>query len=141
MTDLLDNALEDLKTHLLESPEYVSKSDNKQRWYDGNLKSNETSRNLRLDWELAKDQQVFDSKKILDLMMQQCKNDLADIIENGDEDNREDALLKSFDGSKKRGKKPVEIEIIAAHLIEELKENKGVVEFTLFLRPYVRWEE
>lgn len=67
-----------------------------------------TTKKLRLDWELSseslEDNLEGDALEdhIARLMAQQAANDLEDLAINGDVNNTDDALLKSFDGWRKR---------------------------------------
>lgn len=67
-----------------------------------------TTKKLRLDWELSseslEDNLEGDALEdhIARLMAAQAANDLEDLAINGDVNNNDDALLKSFDGWRKR---------------------------------------
>jgi len=102
---------------------------------------------LRMDWEFASDfldelseesPEWSDKDKVIDLMMMQASVDLEDLIVNGDTENHNDALLKSMDGSIKRGSVPEYIEIISGVLIEDPKDD--ITGFVLFITLYVRWK-
>lgn len=114
-------------------------SEEYQKWYEGNLDSNFTSVNFRLDWLMAED-----SGATVDLMVQQWVNDFLDVLENGDSGGpTNDALLKAFDGTRRRGVEPVSVKFIAASYFKEYKkkpeEEFGHYEYTLYFRPLIEW--
>lgn len=67
-----------------------------------------TTKKLRLDWELSSEslEDNLEGEALEDhiarLMAGQAANDLEDLAINGDVNNTDDALLKSFDGWRKR---------------------------------------
>ena len=94
---------------------------------------------LRLDWEFSNDfLDELNRDTVIDLMLIQASVDLEDLIVNGDTENYDDALLKSMDGSIKRGSVPEYIEIISGVLMEDPKDD--LIGFTLFITLYVRWK-
>lgn len=105
----------------------------RDRWYTGKLGPDEDSKNLRFDFETT-------SPDDAGSFIKNVKLDLEDLIENGDTEDTQDALMKVWDGAKKRGKQAVDFKILAAYLDIEYKEKKQTTEYTLFLRPYVKWE-
>lgn len=102
---------------------------------------------LRLDWEFVVEDTLEnleawleDNKVALtDAMLDFFKLELADLIENGDVDNYQDALLKSMDGAKKRGAEPTLVDIFSAHLYREYKPKKNSIEFTLYVLLATKW--
>ena len=149
LVTLLTDALSPVLDLLLEQPygtHYTNATDARKRWYAGELTENESSTQLRLDWELSDEAFKDAGDGIKEIMLKQIQFDLEDLIENGDSGNSADALLKAIDGSKKRGQEPVEIQILGAILYKEVKKKQyrdttGIShEYTLFLRPYIRWE-
>lgn len=148
----LDETLKELKTYLvekIEADEAISpKSEYRKKDDYGYFNGTRTKdldadiARMRLDWELSFDA-VEDGKSqeaIADLMIASIKADLEDLIENGDVNEYSDALLKTFDGSKKRGKEVKEVDIFSASLFWERKEKKKMVEYTLYILMYVKWE-
>lgn len=102
---------------------------------------------LRLDWELVyKDQEELDAllhgdrKHVMDLMFGAFVEDLSDLLVNGDFDNYSDALLKSFNGERKRGKEAVEILIPAAQYYQQVIPKKNSIEYTLYCRFGAKFE-
>ena len=97
---------------------------------------------LRLDWELT--DEAFDDgsidKSIGKLMASVATYDLADLIENGDIQNFDSALLIALDGAKKRGKEPVSIKVPEMTLYAQRFEKKKSIEYTLYLVLVVNWE-
>lgn len=113
--------------------------------YFGSGESSATVARLRLDWELSREfvQELHDSEKhedIFRLMGAQISVDLNDLVENGDVNKINDPLLKMFDGSKKRGKPPVLVDIFAANLHFNYHKVKDTTEYTLYILMAVRWE-
>jgi hypothetical protein len=120
----------------------------RDRWYHGGLDRNETSVNLRLDWAISVD--ALDDGilgGVNNLMFNQAKMDLTDLLVNGDIDDSNDALLKSFNGILKRNQDIEDLQIISAVMYSELrgvseeKPRGDVREYTLYIRPYVKWKE
>jgi hypothetical protein len=110
----------------------------RQKWYEGNLPSNFTSINLRLDWEVPFEQQ----DKFLDAGVGIWNVDFLDLLENGDIEAADNALLKAFDGVKKRGGiEPVKVSLIGASAYREFKVYKNTFEGTLYFRPLIEWPE
>jgi hypothetical protein len=119
----------------------------RDRWYNGKLNMNETSVNLRMDWAIAVDAlQDAELGGINNLMFSQSKMDMIDVLVNGDANNGSDALLKAFNGLIIRQQDIEDFQIISAVMYSELKgvsEEKpegDVREYTLFIRPYVKWK-
>ena len=144
--ELLDNALERIKPYIIESlgtgdggNDLSYRGPEDYGYFSGNDCTATVAR-LRLDWELST--KVRASPEVTSrLMLDTIKDDLLDLIENGDRDNLQDALLKTIDGSKKLGKEPRNIDIFSAQLFWEYKERNGMVEYTLYLLMAVQWEE
>lgn len=123
--------------------DFYSRSENRERYNTGNLTKDETSVNLRLDFELSEEvveDPGFNAKARNEALIGIARNDLEDLIINGDVNKSADPLLKCINGEKVRGKSAVEIEILAASLLTEHKPRKNSYEYTLFLRPFVRFE-
>jgi len=149
LVTLLTDALSPVLDFLLEQPygtQYANQTEEYKRWKSGELLKDESSTQVRMDWELSDEAFKEVDSNVKQLMINQIKFDLEDLIENGDRHNAADALLKAIDGSKKRGQEPVEIQILGAILYKEVKKKQyrdttGIShEYTLFLRPYIRWE-
>lgn len=141
----LDEALEPVRK-MIENESYshegayAYKGEIRDRWYKGELDyPNEDSKNLRLDWELA-DAAQGKTQDVARLILDNLKLDLEDLIENGDIDQTSGPLLKTWNGSKKRGQELVEFVVLHAHLEKEYKKNKKSTEYTLFIRPYLKWQ-
>jgi len=99
--------------------------------------------NLRFDLEYvleSKDELVVMSDRAVDSIVDLVQLDLEDLVENGDVNNMEDALLKAFDGAKKRGKQAKDIQLPISVLYQEFKEKTGTVEYTFFTVPYIEWK-
>lgn len=93
--------------------------------------------NIRLDWEsFSWDMQPVN----LDLMFAAFKCDLWDILLNGDVCS-DDAILRYADGIKKRGKYIKSLELGSAKLYTEFKPSKDTIEYTLYLRVFIEWED
>lgn len=144
---LLNDAIERIKPYLVESLERENPHDRDfnyqgQENYDyfiGAAPPASVAR-LRLDWELAipkPSEEALTSTDIVYLMTEFLKTDLEELIQNGDVDNSSDPLLKTIDGSKKRGKEPIAIDIFGAHLFWETKPRKGTTEYALYILMYV----
>lgn len=98
-----------------------------------------TTARLRLDWEAPS--LVYDmNDDVADTMTKFVVNDVADLIEHGDVDKSEYVLYKTIDGSVKRGREPVNIEVLSARVFWELKPRKNTTEFTLYLLVAVDWQ-
>lgn len=99
--------------------------------------------NLRLDWELTgdvhKDSPELDFVSAL-ILRRMLVDDMVDLIINGDHDNAGDPLLKTFNGAKKRGQKPVNLIFHSAVVYHEYKEVKDATEYTLYIQPHLTWE-
>lgn len=93
--------------------------------------------NLRLDAEvpaaLSKSQQ-------LGMIFAQFRDDLMDVVTNGDVDRHSDAFLKFFDGEIKRGQKLKRFHISRARCYREYKPRKETYEYTLFIVVFLEWE-
>jgi hypothetical protein len=148
--ELVDKAFEPMIKFLTENPEGTQyqgvPQELRDRWYEGKLTDNETSINLRLDWAIAVDAlQNHELGGINELMFDQAKFDVLDLLENGEAINGTDALLKALNGARVRGQEVEDYQIISAVMYTELKgvsEEKpegDVREYTLFIRPYVKW--
>lgn len=116
---------------------YQSRGEQRKRWYAGKLEKNEASVNLRFDFEANNEWSIEQRNESF---LSSLKTDLEDLIVNGDVTQSDDALLKAFSGEKVRGQKAVGFVVLGAHLEKEYKEKKMTTEYTLFLRPYVRFE-
>lgn len=140
---LLNQALERIKPYLIE---YVSQQNPQDTYFnykgeeDYNYFSSKPTQGevarLRLDWELATPMpsgQVLPPEDIVYLMVWQMRNDLVDLLVNGDVAHVSDPLLKTIDGSRKRGKEAKHIDIFAAHLFVEAKPRKETTEYTLYI--------
>jgi hypothetical protein len=146
---LLDEALGRIKPYLIDrlnSEEgWTSKDKNylgpdDHGWVNGsNGDPNVAFTMLRMDMELA--DKTLSVGETADLLVDLVKLDLEDLIEDGDIANTSDALLKSFDGSKKRGLAPVEVDIFSAGLYWEHVKSKEITEYTLYMNLYVRWDD
>lgn len=118
---------------------YEYTGDERQRWRTDKLTKDETSINLRFDWALNSDV-TSSSDEIADLMVSAFSMDLKDLIVNGDVSATSDVLLKMFSGEKVRGQKAVDVKILAAQLERMHSKTRKCFEYTLFIRPYIRWE-
>ena len=94
---------------------------------------------LRLDWELSDDLKGLTKEEVADLMLAQIKDDLEDLIINGDTEHTSDWLLKNFDGAKKRGTEVDEVDIFSAHLFSQYRDKKEMTEYTLYILLAVTW--
>jgi len=141
--ELLDNALEEFRNNLKETPEgqtYIKDSGERHRYYIGALDPNESVARLRLDFEIEEGLVLSgDDDTVWKLLFEQARYDLADVIENGDTGTT-DPLLRAFNGSKKRGQEPVAVDFLSGTLIKVRKRRKATFEFTLWLTLYVKWE-
>lgn len=135
----LSQAVEAIRPYLKTRKDVERFSSEKVNSYKNDTLKGTVAR-LRLDWEFS-DAAVANQDTIIDLMVDQLTTDLEDLIENGDVDNGSDPLLKSIDGSKKRGKQPVDIDIFEAVLFSEHFEKKRVTHFTTYLLMHVEWED
>lgn len=97
-----------------------------------------TGTRLRLDFEVT-DELEFTGHGPADLMVIQMKEDLLDVIENGDTSLTSDPLLKAMDGAVVRGVQPVGVTIKYAKMFAEEKKYLHTVYYTLFINLYVEW--
>lgn len=132
----LDEALDDFKALLRAVPHNTPVTSD---GYTVNLHNgeNEAETDLRLDWELAGN--LTGENKFIDLMFVQLREDLLDLIENGNK-NSTDPLLCTLDGSNKLSKVPAHIEITAGRLLVNYHWRKDSTECTLYVRLYVKWQ-
>lgn len=139
MNELLDDALEDFKERLLAVPfgTAVFSENYTKNFHNG---ENESEANLRLDWEVPGDHVEAADQKLINLMFEQMKLDLADLIENGDAGQTTDPLLKSIDGIRVRSQQPVFIDITVGETHAEYHYRKDTTEITTYLRLYIKWE-
>lgn len=134
----IDKAVAWLKEHEFGAHYEGVDKETREKWYHGNLDSNFTSINLRLDWEVPFEEQ----EKFFEAGLPIWKADFLDILENGDIEQSGDALLKAFDGVKKRGGiEPVKVSLIGASAYREFKVYKNTFEGTLYFRPLIEWPE
>jgi hypothetical protein len=68
-------------------------------------------------------------------------SDLTDIIVNGDKDLTSDPMLKSFNGSKKRGKEVKSVRLDEVCCFTEKKPKLGDQEHTIYMLVHVEWED
>lgn len=140
---MLNQSLERIKPYLIECVSRVStkdinftyKSEEDYDYFSSKPTKGEVAR-LRLDWELATPMpsgQNLPPEDVVHLMTWQMRDDLVDLLINGDVSNATDPLLKTIDGSKKRGKAAEHIDIFAAHLFVEPKPRKKTTEYTLYI--------
>lgn len=137
---LLDDALDPILKHFKETETLIGTAEKPMAKYEEifNLPPTGYTSNLRFDWE----QYDWDSQPVnLDMMFSTVKSDLWDILLNGDSRTISDPHLKAFDGIRKRGKNIKSLELGYANLFTEFKPTKDTVEYTLYLRVYVEWED
>lgn len=93
--------------------------------------------NLRLDAETpaarTEGQQLW-------LAFTQFRDDLMDVVTNGDVNKTGDALLKFFDGEVKRGQKLKRFHISQAVCYREYKPKTETNEWTLYVVIFLEWE-
>lgn len=97
---------------------------------------------LRLDWEIADEAMKEDKDlddKVLRILYGQVAGDLDDLLENGDFDLVGDPLLRTLNGSRKRGKKLSALTILGQNLLVEHKEKKKATEYTLYVSIVPEW--
>jgi hypothetical protein len=99
--------------------------------------------NVRLDWEFAlKPGQTtpegISNDDIIDLIMKQIRQDVKELLVDGDVYSS-DVLLKAMDGRNKRGKKPKVIAFPQISVYRELIPKKNVIEFTVHFNIYTEW--
>lgn len=91
-----------------------------------------TTKKLRLDWELSSEslEDNLEGEALEDhiarLMAAQAANDLEDLAINGDVNNTDDALLKSFDGWRKRLYAGAHVVDAAAGVLDRSVFNKAL---------------
>lgn len=145
---LLDDALERIKPYIIErinapdgcNPDGIHYRGPDDYGYFKGDRNDATVGRLRLDWELST--QILEEETGLEeavtrLMLNTFKEDLEDLIINGDVTNYKDALLTAFDGAKKRGTEPKMVDIFSAQLHWERRETR--VEYTLYILLAVKW--
>jgi hypothetical protein len=143
---LVEDALEPVKKYLAttEPCEVVGNSVKYAQPYRS-PDSGDRGIRMRLDYEISKPQldAMIDSedknKHIAALMISQMSNDLADVLENGDQSSN-DPLYKAFDGALKRQKEPSKVDIDYVQTFREYKKAKDAYEYTIFFTLYVEWE-
>lgn len=143
----VDEAIEGMKANLNNEGEGMTRSVNNQDIVDQYTGKEEKTykgqvNRLRLDWELSheffeEEGNHWDMPEIFDLMGIQMKVDLEDLIENGDTTIVSDPLLKTFDGSKKRGSEPKDVQIIKTVTTRGV--GRGVIEYTVYILLYTEW--
>lgn len=97
---------------------------------------------LRLDWEIADDAMEENGEvdnAVLRLLYGQVAGDLDDLLENGDQDLVGDPLLKTVNGSRKRGKKLTALELVEQNLLVRHSERKEATEYTLYVNIVPEW--
>lgn len=68
------------------------------------------------------------------------RDDLMDMVTNGDVNKMSDAYLRYFDGEVKRGQKLKRFHISRAQCHREYKPKYGTNEYTLYLVIFLEWE-
>jgi hypothetical protein len=137
---LLHEALEPLKEFYKNNDWPESAPHDKRGSNSGGLAYREgenRGRNLRLDFEIHED--LEDQDKVTDLMFDQIKYDLEDLLVNGDVEHTTDPLLKAMDGTKKRGAELSHLEFPRAELFRDHKYKKETIEYTLYLKVYTEF--
>ncbi len=101
----------------------------------------EVVQNIRFDWQLSTRPGDFDwgENPAFKSMKAFLSLDVEDLVENGDIDQSDDALLKAFYGSKKRGKSVDNFEILVAKLYRKEKPKEERVDYTLYILIRVSW--
>ena len=141
--ELLDKAIEDIRTVVNDSLDVapnshvVFKGCNDHGYFSGKLPPGTHVARLRQDYEFFV--KFDDWSKLGDLMLDQLKLDLEDLLENGDINKTSDPLLKAMDGAVKRGKEPVEVDIFAMHFYKSYHKRKDTIECTTYLLLFTNW--
>lgn len=94
--------------------------------------------NLRLDAETIA--APHSTEQTLWPAFVQFRDDVLDLITNGDVSQNSDALLKYFDGEVKRGKPLKRLHIPKATLFREFRPTRNSYEYTLYIVIYVEFE-
>lgn len=98
--------------------------------------SDERTVNIRFDAETP----VYDDPAMsLSAAFSYVRDDLMDLVTNGDVHNVSDPLLKSFDGEQKNGKRLSKISISQARIYREYRPVQSRYEYTLYLVVYVEF--
>lgn len=149
---LLDKAFEPVRDYLdtTEPVEVVGSLDSKRfkPYYSPRVLALGGIR-MRLDYELAAEsinrQLPFHSpedkemtKHVSRLMTEQMKNDLADMMEDGDVDS-DYFGLQAFDGAVKRGVDPKSVVIDEVSVFRYYAKKKDCYEYTVYATIYIEW--
>lgn len=137
--ELLDKELDKLKPYLTTGTDgelEVLDEDLYRAYLRDNLGQDVTR--LRLDWEFSRE--IEDSGPDaghVGLMIDQLRADLEDLLENGDTEQFDDALLQTLNGAKKRGKQPEDARILAA--LKSTEDKRETIQHTLYIILNVKW--
>lgn len=129
---LIDKSLEPIKEHFIRTGP-GPQSEYRKAPIDGTVM-------LRLDWKMAYYSEdelkslIDNPRPSIELMILNVANDLADLLVNGDVNNCEDALLKTFSGEIVRNQEAAEILIPSASYYREVSLKRQTVEYTMYLR-------
>jgi len=93
--------------------------------------------NLRFDSEAPT---AWSRERQMWLLFALVRDDLMDVVTNGDTSRVDQVFLKYFDGEVKRGKKLKEFSVQQAVCYREYKPRKETHEYTLFLVIWADWE-
>lgn len=94
-------------------------------------------RNIRLDIDcLANENQ----ESSMGRLFTHIRDDIMDMVTNGDVLNHQDSLLNILDGEVKKGKYLSKINFSSAKIYREFKPQRGRFEYTLYLTIYTEFE-
>ena len=129
--DKLDEMLRPMKEYFIEkTPDSLPPPDlHRKIEYEGPV--TEFGRNIRLDFEIS--DTITDQRTVMNAVFDVLREDLEDLLQNGDVNLTNDALLKVLDGEVKRGKPFDVIATRGAILFSEHKKKKEAVEYTLYI--------
>ena len=139
----LTESLDRLRPYLIEvlrspsSEQYRAEED--YGYFSGQIPENTDAVRLRLDIEFTDHYtRTTPVQDLADIMITSIRNDVGDILENGDVESS-DPLLRLLDGRRTRGKEYKSVEIIAARVVSSHKEYKSSTEYQVFLVLVVEW--
>lgn len=115
---------------------YLPLADN---YRDGTLPSDKVTVRLRFDWE-SQEGGIESTEQDLDPMFGAIGDDLFDVLVNGDVTNRTDPVLKVMNGSRVRGKRWTDVQLISNHLYRQFLIRKDLFEYQFFTVMCVTFE-